>query len=446
MRSTILRLSIIVMCVLMAVAGVQAAPPQREKQVVYGITPWTGKEYGGTFAPKGIDKMYLLANTNNLINTLETEVYFWPITNEYMANWFESREVVEGKLQILQDGKEIMVLERQPYSHYYPEGFYAGTSELLIGDAAEKKYQEYRDAIDGYWDAVREYREAYAEYEEQMSAILKEVSETGKTYSEDELPKPPEQPTPPVWYVTQATEGFIINLPVGEYVIRTIDEQGNVIEGTEKKLKVFDKRRTGIGYQIIPESKWTRPVQSDDATQILYMEGSRTMYLKAFHESEYNQHDYLKMTSLEQPLAGEGASSSYMWIHEKEVPADTKIQILQGGVVVKEAEYKPYYVKQTPGYALGYEIIEFDPDSDEFAGRRPSFEAVKLELEPGSYEIRAIDSSGRVLEGSVRSIRSVNVVPMWQLYLLALLPLVVGLIVVIRRRRMGGLTAKPVSA
>jgi len=403
--------------------------------VVYGITPWTGKEYGGTFAPKGIDKIYLLAGADNVINTLETEVYFWPITNEYMANWFESREVVEGKLQILQDGKEIRVLERQPYAHFYPDGFYAGVSEILVGDAAEKKFQEYRDAIEGYWQAVNDYRQAYAEYEQRMAEILEEVSQTGKTYTEDELPKPPEQPSPPIWYVTEATEAFIVNLPVGEYVIRTIDDQGRAVDGTEKKLKVFDKRRTGVGYQIIPESKWTRPVQSDDASQILYLEGTRTMYLKAFRESEYNQHDYLKMTSLEQPLAGAGATSAYMWVHETEVPNDTKVQILQGGKVVMEAEYKPYYVKQTPGYALGYEIVEFDPEADEFAGRRPSFEAVKLELEPGTYEIRAVDSSGRVLEGSVRDIRSVNVVPMWQLYVLSLLPLLVGLVVVVRRRR-----------
>ncbi|NLG70387.1 MAG: hypothetical protein GX496_12655, partial [Firmicutes bacterium] len=31
--------------------GVRAAEPVKERQVVYGITPWTGKEYGGTFAP-----------------------------------------------------------------------------------------------------------------------------------------------------------------------------------------------------------------------------------------------------------------------------------------------------------------------------------------------------------------------------------------------------------
>ena len=180
MRNTNWRVLITVLCILTAAAGVQAAPPQREKQVVYGITPWTGKEFGGTFAPKGIDTIYLLANCNNVLNTLETEVYFWPITNEYMANWFEAREEVPGRLQILQDGKEIMVLERQPYNHYYPEGFYSGFSELLIGEEAEKKLQEYRDAIDSYWQAVSEYRKAYAEYEQRMSEILREVTETAR--------------------------------------------------------------------------------------------------------------------------------------------------------------------------------------------------------------------------------------------------------------------------
>ena len=53
----------------------------------------------GYLAPKGIDRIYLLANTNNVLNALETEVYFWPITNEYMANWFESKEVIGAKLE-----------------------------------------------------------------------------------------------------------------------------------------------------------------------------------------------------------------------------------------------------------------------------------------------------------------------------------------------------------
>ncbi|NMB12812.1 MAG: hypothetical protein GX977_11050 [Firmicutes bacterium] len=438
-------LMLVIICVLMAVASVQAAPPQREKQNVYGVTPWTGKEYGGTFAPKGVDRIHLLAGENNVLNTLETEVYFWPITNEYMANWFESKEVIGGRLQILQDGKEIELLERQPYVHVYPQGFYGGGSGLLVGEAAEKKYQEYQDAIDDYWKAVTDYRESYAAYEKQMTEILKEVTETGKIYSEEELPKAPEQPEPPVWYVTGVTEAFIVNLPVGEYVIRTLDADGNPVEGTEKKLTVFEKRRTGVGYQIIPESKWTRSVQSDDASQILYLEGTRTMYLKAFHEAEYNQHHYLRMTSLEKPLAGVGAESAYMWVHEEEVP-DTKVQVLQAGEVVMEVGTKPYYVKQTPGYALGYDIVEFDAESDEFAGRRPSFEAVKLELGPGSYQIRVVDASGQVLKGSVRDIRSVNVVPMWQLYLLSLVPLVVGLVVVVRRRNLRMKAAKPITA
>ncbi|NMB46843.1 MAG: hypothetical protein GX998_10610 [Firmicutes bacterium] len=434
MRNKVLCVSILMLCVFTAFASVHAAPPQREKQNVYGITPWTGKEYGGTFAPKGVDKMCLLAGTNNVINTLETEVYFWPITNEYMANWFESKAVIDGRLQILQDGKEVQLLDRQPYAHMYPEGFYGGIAQLLVGEEAEEKYQEYQDAIDNYWKAIVEYREDYTAYEQRMGEILQEVTETGKTYSEDELPTPPEQPEPPVWYVTGVTEAFIVNLPVGEYTVRTIDAEGNIVEGTEKKLKVFEKRRSGVGYQIIPESKWTRPVQSDDASQIMYLEGKRTMYLKAFHEAEYNQHDYLRMTSLEKPLAGKGAESAYMWVHEEEVP-DAKVQVLQAGEVIEEAETKPYYVKQTSGYALGYEIVDFDPDADEFAGRRPSFEAIKLELEPGSYQIRVVDASGQVLHSSVREIRSINTVPMWQLVLLSLIPLVVGIIVVIRRRR-----------
>ena len=51
------------------------------------------------------------------------------------------------------------------------DGFYAGVSEILVGDAAEKKFQGYRDAIEGYWQAVNDYRQAYAEYEQRMAEI-----------------------------------------------------------------------------------------------------------------------------------------------------------------------------------------------------------------------------------------------------------------------------------
>lgn len=435
MSRKLIIISLLVVCILAAVIGVQAAPPQREKQIVYGITPWNGKEYGGTFAPKGIDTMYLLADVDNVLNTLETEVYFWPITQEYMANWFESKKEIEGKLEILKDGEQLKVIERQPYVHVYPEGYWAGKSELVVGEEAKARHKEYQDAIDNYWKAVSEYREAQAEYEKKMDEILKEVQETGKKYKEEELPKAPEQPEPPKLYVTQPTEAFIVNLPPGQYTVRTIDKDGKVIEGTEKRLKVFKERRTGIGYQIIPESKWTRPVQSDDSSQILYLSGKRTMYLKAFNEAEYNQHDYLKMTSLEKPLAGKGGESSFMWVHTDEIEKP-KLQVLQDGKVVQEIERKPYYVKQTPGYALGYDIVEFDPEKEEFQGRRPSFEAIKLELTPGSYQIRVVDENGKVLKGSVREIRSINAVAMWQLYLLAAIPFIIGLIVFAWRRRL----------
>ena len=131
-------------------------------------------------------------------------------------------------------------------------------------------------------------------------------------------------------------------------------------------------------------------------------------------------------------------------MHINEVP-DTKVQVLKAGEVIQEVTTKPYYVKQTPGYALGYDIVEFDPNAEENYGRQPSFEAVKLELEPGSYQIRVVDSSGQVVKGSVRDIRSVNAVPDWQLYLISLLPLMVGVIVAVRRRRLRIQSAKPMA-
>lgn len=409
-----------------------AAAPEREEQFVYGITPWTGQTYSSTFVPKTVDTVYLLADANHILDGLRTEVYYWDITQEWMANWMEKREEIPGKVEILdKDGKVAATLERVPYTFEFAAGSF-NPSGLLIGEEADAAYAAYQEAIKKYYEEMEKYQEAYREYQKTLNEMVEKVNETGVPYDESEIPEPPTQPQLPQGFVSKPVEGFVINLPKGEYRIRMVGDNG-VIPDSEKRLVVFDSRRSGVGYEILPESKWTMPVDSRDNTEILYLSGDRTMYVKAFREDEYDAKSWLRMLEAHKPMSGAGLHGVWQWQKGSEL-VDVKVQVLRDGEVLETVAQAPYYVQQTPGYALGYEIVPFDPEKPEMQGRRPTFAAFKLQLTPGSYTLQVVDSDGNVIPGSVRQIRTVKNSNPWLLYGLSLLPLAAGIVVIVQRR------------
>ena len=420
------------------VPGAQAAEPVKERQVVYGITPWTGKEYGGTFAPAQVDTLYLSASERHIVDVLETDVYYWPITQEYMADWMGHRETVPGRLEVRQGDRVVATLERTPYTFVYPQGYFGGRVELKVGDEARQAYETYQKLINDYYDQVRAYQEAQNAWEKRMAEILDEVRRTGKPADPATLPPAPKEPEPPTMLALQPSQGFLVQLDAGEYTVRLVGDDGKEVPGTRKRLVVFAPRRQGVGYQIIPESKWTVPVESGDPSDTLYVSTEATFYLKAFDAREVNRYAYNRMLELAKPLAGSGQRGAWQWVLGQELP-DMTLQVLKDGQVVASAQPRPYYVQQTPGYALGYQIVDFDPTKPEFEGRRPSFVAYKvsLQLQPGAtYELRLVDGQGRVVPSSVRMVRAVRGQPVWPLYAWPGVPLVAGLAVAGWRRRL----------
>lgn len=383
--------------------------PVTEVQLVFSLTPWNGVEYGGTFAPYQESTMYLMADEKNLINTLRTEVYFWPITGEFMADWFGMREEVPGRLQILQGNQVIQTLEKRAYVYSYPDG-YAGPVSLVLDQEAENEFERYDTALNEYFQAANEYYELDAIYRREIQEVLRRVQETGVPAAEDEIPKAPEQPMPPQLYVTPVREAFVLELPAGRYTVQLVDESGNPVPNARKALEVFSHRREGIGYEVVPEHKWTRSFQTSDPAEMLYLEGRRVFFLNPQMAQEFNQLQYQKMETLHNPLHGEGAGSSWMWVHTGPVAEDAKLQILRDGVVVQEVTRKPYLVRQSSGYALGYTIVEWDPDDPFMQDRQPSFYAYRVELEAvaGGYTMQMVDASGVPLPQSAREIRAIN--------------------------------------
>lgn len=406
--------------------------------MVYAVAPWTGKEFGGTFVPAPVDTLYLLASERHILDVLETDVYYWPITQEYMADWMGYRRAVAGRLEVLQGYRVVATFQRTPYTFLYPEGYFGGKVELKVGDEARQAYEGYQKLINDYYDRVDAYRKAEEAWQQRMARILEEARRTGKPADPASLPETPRPPEPPRLLVTQPAEGFVVDLPVGEYTVRLVDEAGKEVEGTRKRLVAFAPRRRGVGYQIMPESKWTMPVESGDPTDALYVSTEATFFLKSFEASEFNRHAYSRMLESAKPLAGSGQRSAWQWVLGQELQGVT-LQVLQGDRVVATAEPRAYYVQQTPGYALGYRIVDFDPSKPEFQGRQPSFTAFKVSLQvrPGAlYELRLVDARGRVVPNSQRSVRAIRGEPTWPLYVWPGVPLVVGAIVGGWRRRM----------
>lgn len=421
--------------------------PEKEEQFVYSVSPWIGTNFGGTFAPRGVDTIYLIAETDSIVNTQVTEVYYWPITREYMANWFEKREEVDGVLEVLQNGSVVRRFEKTDYAYYFPEGA-SGPQELLVGEEARRMYDDYQRRIEAYYTAVSEYYEARAEWQRQMDRIIREVQETGNYKRPEEIPSAPTQPSPLRDLVYQPRQAFIINLPAGRYEVRLRGADGQVVPGSERTLDIFAPRRTGTLYRVSPEHKWTRPFESGDPSDTFYLDGRRVFYVEPYHASEYNTYRFVKMANLHKPLEGEGTRSGWLWSRTTPVAGAT-LQVLKDGEVIESIPYKPYYVKQSPGYALGYQIVEFDPQADPtLEGRSPTFHAYRVELEgDGGYELRLVDGHGNVLGGSRRAIRPVNR-PSSSLYLVSSIPLIFGLVLFTWRRvRVGGARpARPAGA
>jgi hypothetical protein len=90
-------------------------------------------------------------------------------------------------------------------------------------------------------------------------------------------------------------------------------------------------------------------------------------------------------------------------------------------------------VQQFAGSRLGYEIVEFDPESM----NSPSFSGFKVEIEHPftNYTIELGEREGQVTIGSHRHIRVILVERQNLIYVVSGIPLLVGIGAIIIRKR-----------
>jgi hypothetical protein len=429
-----------------AALGFAQAPVRRE-QFIYSILAFNGKDYAATFARAGADSLYMVADADNFLTVRNAFVYFWPLTQEWKTDTSVLNVPFSGTLELTGPGlKEPRIITAVRYTYYNTRGEYELNWRVATGEAADQAWQKYQQLMDDYYGRVQQYQQARAAYEALLNELTRritrmrdqgqDVSKLVEVLQNLSSPKEPEFPRDYTIPPRPVEEAFLLNLPVGEYAIRFIAEDGSVMEASERRVVSFRKRRAeGIGLEVIPGDKWTRPVESTTPSSVLYVDGSADLYLRPFFQQEYNDLYYEKM----QRNDASGNPNVMKWVRIQQVP-QAGIRIAAGGQerLIRE---EPFFVEQIKGASLGYRIVAFDPQGAH-KDRDPSLRAFHLPIARGQPVLRlaTLDKTGAELPGGGRQIRVVGPARAGFVSLiLALLPLAVMLgVLLARSRRVSG--------
>lgn len=397
------------------------------KELVYDLMLFNGKSFQVTFCPEAIDTIYMIAGSSNVFQYRKTNVYFWPITKEYMADWEPN---VPDKsnyiLEVLKGGQCYRKILPQKYVFEYSDGFQTEKCRLYTDAKAQEIYDRYFKKTEAYSRTVIAYYQAMTEYKFKMEKYMKQPGSYNYI-----PPNEPLAPGPLLESVTEPKEGFILNLAPGKYRIRFIDQNGVVVKYSERMLVAFPMISEGVGYQIIPEDKWTHATTSDDTTGNVFILPGQTIYLKPFRSIKFNKHHYLKLSKLQSPVSGRGMENMNLWVQVGEIPAQNlSLEISNNKNNLIKVEEKPFYVQQRADSVLGYDILDYDPDR--FPDESSTFSAYKIRINQpgGNYRIGLVDGQGRVIKGSIRTVQPMTKFSLLTLVLLATLPLGCGFLVV----------------
>lgn len=424
----------------LAAASPQAAPTRYE-QMVWSALSFNGHDYSSTIAPASADTIYLLAGQDCFLSPRATLVYWWPLENMWKADIQTLFDQQPGTLELIDSRGRVSSIAAKRYIYFNARGEYELNWKVLTGEAALSELKRYALLNMAYYQATEAYKKANAAYEREIERLTAEIGRLKAEGRDSSLPnsrilsmRRPEEPTPPADYAVPPSnpqEGFVLNLPRGEYSIRLKYPDGRTLEGSDKRLVVHERRRSGrVGYEIIPGDKWTRPEQSMTPFSTIYADGSADLFLRPFFEDEFNDLAYEKTL---EPQA-RGNPNVWKWVRIQQVPKGRIEATKSGGRPALLGE-EPYAVEQIKGTSLGYTIV---PLKEAKPGSKPDIIAMRVETSKGMgpTRLRAFDAQGAPLPGSERLVRVVGPYrSSGLLVLMALLPLLAMAIILVLRSR-----------
>jgi len=420
-----LALSLIVALVALWPTASSGQVPEKQRQFVWGLNSFNGVDFSTGFAPRSVEAIYVLADQESAIDPKRTDVYFWPITNDYRPDWTALNELVPGTLEVLQGGRVVRTVELTEYVVQFDRASGIGNGRISTGAQAREHRAEFERERQAYLDRLRAYSDATEQFNQRIEELARQPGPTTP-------PPAPAQPAPFSLYSTDLARGFPLDLPSGQYAIQLRAPDGSVLPESRKRLVAVAPRRQGVGYDVVPQEKWTVPERASDPDNTIYTVPGGVVYLRPFVALEFNALEHARLAN---PQDVEAAASRWTWVH---VAAIDGARLAVDGRPIASGQYT---VQQVPGAALGYTIVPFerradDPPPGTLGERSPDLTAYRVEAPAGraALDLRLVDASGQELAGGARQLRSVPAVPDWLLALPVVLPLAVGATVVLWRR------------
>lgn len=411
-----MRWRIVFLCVALVPAlRLPADVPVRTEQVIYTLVSYNGKDYSPTFAPESSDTIYILADSDNFVSVRKTFVYWWPPTGRWQTEASTFNELQPGILEVTGGEGPPRLLEMEKYTYFNVNGEYEQNWKVAVGAAADAEVRRSREISEKFVKDASEYSTKRAAYLaelrvlssriEKLKALKQDVTVLQRQM--DTLPAPPEPQQPKEYIVppSPVQGAFIVNLPPGRYRVRLLDHDAAVLEGSERFIVAHTARRTnGVGYEVIPSDKWTRPEESKSPSSVLYVNGKADLYVTPFFENEYNDLEYGRTTD----NGATGNPAIYSWKRIQQVP-HAALALRSSGGAPELLHEEPFLVEQTEGAGLGYTIVPFDGQGGQ-QGKEANLKSFHLPLRSGArtFELRVLDEHGSTLPGSERRIRVVD--------------------------------------
>jgi len=405
---------------------VEADAPERVDAFVYALSVFNGQTYQSAFAPPSADTIYLLEGTENVLAGRLTRIYYWAITNRYEADWYAKNLFVDGTLEIIKNGRVVASIQPTDYVIQYDTNNPLETRHLAQGAEAVTAYERFKQMQKDYKDALYLYYELQQIYRETVDELIA----SGVTVPESEFPQPPQEPAPVSLYSTEITRGYVVELPEGHYQVQLRLPDGSVQPESRKALRVISQEKSGISYQVMPQTRWTQPTSSKTDGSVIYTTPGTTLYLQPFNEGMYNDLEYAHLVD---PQDFSSRADQTRWVTY--APLENGVlEVTSANGQTSQFPVTAYKVIQIAASGLGYEVRRYDRES---MGGSPSFEGYQLTLDAvqRSYTIRLLDDSGAEIAGSRREVRTLNTSSAGWLYLLSLLPVFYGIALMINRQK-----------
>ena len=336
-----------------------AEVPIRNEQLIWSVIASTVGDYTATFVPDSSSTIYLIAGQDNILSARKTLLYWWPITEEWKPDTESLNILFPGTLEVRDGRGNLRSYPLEEYTYFNIKGEYEKNWKILTAEAARAEIQKYKALYNQYFTDTEKYQADTAAFDAEVQRLVNAVQslkDAGKDFSAPlhrmQSLNRPVAPVPPADYVVPPSDlqqGFIVNLPAGRYSILLRNPDGTLMEGSEKELVVDSRRRTnGIGFEIIPSDKWTRPVNSVTPSSVIYVNGTADLYVRPFFEDEFNDLSYEKTVNNQ----ARGNPTIQKWVRIQQVPHATVVTAGPGGAQTTLSE-QPYYVEQSPGSSLG---------------------------------------------------------------------------------------------